>query len=79
MNERHCTGDCMNCHAIQRALCASQMSYYNMRMLETLSKDFFSLKESVDKVNERVEALQNNEATLFNPVGEAQSGDGADE
>lgn len=71
--ESRCNGNCMGCNPFQRQFCASQLSYNNMRMIEQLA-------QLVDKIEGKIEALQNNEALLIDPlVDTAQKGDGAEE
>ena len=73
----HCSGDCMKCNYMQRGLCASQMSLYNMKMLERMEQEFVILKNITRRLDEKLEALQSSEATLFEPVrpeGTAQEG-----
>lgn len=71
MAENKCTGNCMACTVFQRQYCASQLAYSNMRMLELMQQTLTSMQE-------KIEAMQNNEAMLFCPsMIEAQSGDGA--
>jgi len=65
-NQSKCTGNCMACTMFQRQYCASQLAYSNMRMLEQMQKTVIDMKE-------KVEALQNNEATLFDPTAKAPS------
>lgn len=68
-----CTGNCLNCLPAQRTYCAAQHSYSNMKVLDTMMGVVLDLKE-------KIEAMQNNEATLFDPTDvsdTAQSGDGA--
>ena len=80
-NQTKCTGNCMACTILQRQYCASQLAYSNMRMLEQVQKELADIEK-------KIEAMQNNEATLFYPTIEdsvynqqeetiAQSGDGA--
>ena len=63
-----CTGNCMQCTIYQRALCASQVGYYNMKMLETMMQITSSLQHDVNELAEKIEAMQNNEALLFDPA-----------
>ena len=74
-NEFRCTGDCMKCHPNQRQYCAAQISYNTMRM--------------VGEIKAKLDAIQGNEAMLFNPDDVAttshqteqelaQSGEGAE-
>jgi hypothetical protein len=73
----HCTGNCKMCTLFQRQYCASQISYNNMRMLERMEQEIVILKGITRKLNEKLEAIQNNEAMLMDPI--AQEGDGAGE
>ena len=59
----HCTGNCMACTIFQRQYCSSQIAYNNMGLLSDLLKDIADLKE-------KIEAIQNNEGTLINPIDE---------
>ena len=68
--QSRCSGNCMTCNPFQRQFCASQLSYNNMLMMEQMT-------QLVKAIEEKVEALQNNEATLIEPLDTAQSGDGA--
>ena len=71
-NQSRCTGNCMACTIFQRQYCASQLSYSNMKMLEQMQK-------AVAAISEKIEAIQDNEAHVFDPTENiiAQSGDGA--
>lgn len=75
MAENRCTGNCMACTILQRQYCASQLAYSNMRMLE-------QMQSNIEKLSEKIDAMQNNEAALFDPTVEindtAQSEDGAE-
>ena len=63
-----CTGNCMACNQYQRGLCYSQLSYYNMKMLETMVQINVGLQQNVKELKEKIEAMQNNEAMLFDPI-----------
>lgn len=63
----HCTGDCRRCFPMQRAYCASQIAYNNMKLLESLMLSLNSLSQGMHKLNEKVEAFNNSEVMLFNP------------
>lgn len=68
-----CSGDCLRCHPNQRQYCAAQFTFNTMKMVE-------SIQVTVNEMKEKIEAMQNNEALLFDPTqeeNEAQSGDGA--
>ena len=70
-NQSKCTGNCMACTIFQRQYCASQLAYSNMRMLEKLQQVVVSMKENITALSEKVEAMQNNEAMLIDPIGRA--------
>ena len=67
-----CSGNCLNCTPAQRAYCASQHAYSNMQVLDTMMGIVLGLKESVDEMKIKIEALQDNEATLFDPTIEEE-------
>ena len=69
-NTSHCTGDCMKCNQFQRALCSSQVGYYNMKMLELLTQAVTALQEETQKLSEKVAALQESGDALFNPIAQ---------
>lgn len=66
--QSRCTGNCMTCTMYQRGLCSSQLSYYNMKMLETMVQITAGLQQNVKDLSAKIEAIQNNEATLFDPI-----------
>lgn len=86
-NNFKCTGNCLNCLPAQRAYCASQHAYSNMKVLDGMMGIVMELKDSVSALGVKIEALQNNEAMLFDPSEDkqpnqrliTQSGDGVDE
>ena len=55
-----CTGNCMACNQYQRGLCSSQLSYYNMKMLETMVQITAGLQQNVKDLSAKIEAMQNN-------------------
>lgn len=74
-----CSGNCLNCAPAQRAYCASQHAYSNMKvldkMMETLNKiqeDMAVMQGTVQEMAAKIEAIQNSEATVFDPSGEAE-------
>ena len=77
MENYQCTGDCLKCQPAQRAYCASQHSYSNMKLLDRMMEEIISMKGEVRTLSEKIEAIQNNEAMIFNP--NAQEGEGATE
>ena len=72
-----CTGNCMNCTLFQRQYCASQICYNNMRMIGAMASELNTLSKEVKILSLKIETLQNDDDTLFNPI--AQEGDGATE
>ena len=66
--QTRCTGNCMACNQYQRGLCSSQLSYYNMKMLETMVQITAGLQQNVKELGIKIEAMQNNEAMLFAPI-----------
>ena len=64
----HCSGDCLKCFPAQRTLCASQISFYNMRMLAGMEQELVILKNITRRLDEKLQAIQDNEATLFEPA-----------
>ena len=75
-----CSGDCLKCHPNQRQYCASQFTYNSMRMLEDFIGDFKKLVGTVDELKVKIEAIQGNEASIFDPTNHVsditQEGDG---
>ena len=94
-NQFKCSGNCLNCLPAQRAYCASQHAYSNMKVLDMLmevlgkmQEDIAAMQGNVSELAAKIEAIQNNEANIFDPndkdrVGNpnmtiTQSGDGAE-
>ena len=79
-----CSGDCLNCRKLpnerreQWQYCAAQYTYNSMRMLGDMQKAMETMQGSITELKERIEAIQNNEASIIN-VGTdtAQGGVGA--
>ena len=79
-----CSGDCLKCHPNQRQYCASQFTYNSMRMIEDVQKSLISMQGTIEEMKLKIEAIQGNEAMLFDPTSEkltlvqdtAQEGDG---
>ena len=63
-----CTGNCMGCTIMQRQYCASQIAYNNMRMMEDVFADIEKMMTSIGELKAKIEAIQNNEGTLINPL-----------
>lgn len=62
-----CTGDCLKCMPVQRQYCASQHAYSSMRILQAITESLESMKGSIAELQEKVSAIQGNEALLFVP------------
>ena len=60
-NQFKCTGDCLKCTIVQRQYCAAQKAYDNQRLLVELTSAVADLKA-------KIEAIQDNEAHVFNPA-----------
>lgn len=83
-----CSGNCLNCMPAQRAYCASQHAYSNMRVLDTMMNELMAMRGEFKTMAEKIEAIQNSEAAVFDPneltpsmvhTPTAQKGDGAEE
>ena len=93
-NEFRCSGDCLNCRAVnerktQWQYCAAQFSYNALRTIQMMQEAFNAMSGEIKEIREKIEAIQNNEATVFDANAEtlipksvsgaedtAQSGDG---
>ena len=85
-----CSGDCLNCRAVQDRriqwqYCAAQFSYNALRTMQTIQESITLMAGEVKELKEKIEAIQNSEATVFDANTEtlvdtpiAQSGDGAE-
>ena len=62
-----CSGNCMKCLPVQRAYCASQHAYSNMKVLDKLMGEVLEMKGTINNLNERLETMQNSEKEVFNP------------
>ena len=62
-----CSGNCLNCLPAQRAYCASQHAYSNMKVLDAMMQEVLSMKQDVQALSEKIEAIQSNEANVFDP------------
>lgn len=87
-NQFKCSGNCLQCLPAQRAYCSSQHAYSNMKVLDMVAKAVLSMQGEISVIKEKIEAIQNNEANIFDPndkdrVGNpnmtiTQSGDGVE-
>lgn len=72
-NQFKCSGDCLKCHPAQRAYCTSQFTYNTMRMVENLVADVSKTMGTVEILKEKIEAIQNSEAHIFDPTKDEKS------
>lgn len=63
-----CTGDCLRCNIAQRQYCAAQFTYNSMRMLEQMQQSLSALQGTVGELTAKMEAIQGNEASIFDPT-----------
>ena len=92
-NQFRCSGDCLTCRAIndrrvQWQYCAAQFSYNALRTMQAMQETISVMSGEIKELNDKIEAIQNSEATVFDPNKEtssdlsasddtAQQGDGA--
>lgn len=74
-----CSGNCLDCSPAQRAYCASQHAYSNMKVLDAMMQEVLSMKQNVQALSEKIEAIQSNEAKVFDPNMLPKSVSGAEE
>ena len=65
-----CTGNCLGCLPAQRAYCASQHAYSNMKVLDSMMGTLLNMQGDIKSLSEKIEAMQNNEASVFDPTSE---------
>ena len=68
-----CTGNCLGCLPAQRAYCASQHAYSNMKVLDSMMGTILNMQGDIKSLSEKIEAMQNNEASVFDPNTEILS------
>lgn len=74
-----CNGDCLNCRMnpverrTQWQYCATQFTYNTMRMVETIQFSLEAMNVTVSELQSKIEAMQNNEALVFDPTHEEKS------
>lgn len=74
-----CSGDCLQCHANQRAYCASQFTYNSMRMIERMQETLASMQGTVEELKVKIDAIQNNEAYIFDPTKQSNESNELDQ
>ena len=75
-----CTGDCKKCKSMQQwSYCASIHAYSNMKVLDKIMETLLGMKTQIDamqgtvaELSAKIEAIQNGEASVFDPNGEAE-------
>lgn len=68
-----CSGNCLNCLPAQRAYCASQHAYSNMKVLDSMMGIVMGMQGDIKNLAEKIEAIQNSEAHVFDPTQEEKS------
>ena len=75
-----CTGDCKKCKSMQQwSYCASIHAYSNMKVLDKIMETLLGMKAQIDtmqgtvaELSAKIEAIQNGEASVFDPNGEGE-------
>jgi len=74
-----CPGNCLQCLPAQRQYCASQHAYSNMKVLDNIMETLLGMKSQMDamqgtvaELSAKIEAIQNGEASVFDPNGESE-------
>lgn len=72
-----CTGDCLACRAIndrrlQWQYCAAQFSYNALRMIQSMQESLNALAGTVEQMEAKVNAIQDNEAIVFDPNADSK-------
>ena len=70
-----CTGDCLKCLPAQRAYCAAQHAYSNMKVLDMVMAELLAMKGSVEAISQKIDDMQHSEDDIFDPTI-TQKGDG---
>ena len=74
------TGDCLTCRAvtdrkIQWQYCAAQKGLENQRMLMAMTQALENMTGEVRELKEKIRAIQDSEATVFDPSKEPEEAD----
>lgn len=74
-----CPGNCLQCLPAQRQYCASQHAYSNMKVLDKIMETLLEMKSQMDamqgtvaELSAKIEAIQNGEASVFDPNGDGE-------
>lgn len=62
-----CSGNCLSCSPAQRAYCSSQHAYSNMKVLDQMMGIVLGMQSDMRDLKGKIEAIQNNEAMVFEP------------
>lgn len=72
-----CPGNCLQCLPAQRQYCASQHAYSNMKVLDKIMETLLGMKSQIEtmqgtigEMSGKIDAIQNGEASVFDPNGE---------
>ena len=68
-----CNGDCKKCKSMQQwSFCASVHAFSNMKVLDKVMETLSVMQGEVKELAAKIEAIQNCEATVFDPNAEAE-------
>lgn len=73
-NVFRCSGDCINCRKQpgerreQWQYCAAQFTYNSMKILGDMQEQMMAMQNTIEKLSDKIEAIQNCEASVFDPT-----------
>lgn len=78
-----CNGECTSCRRNkepqeqrdQWMYCAAHRSYESMKVVETMQQSLATMIGTVEELKAKIEAIQNNEISIFNPSESPVSSD----
>ena len=70
-NNFKCTGNCMNCLPAQRAYCASQHAYSNMKVLDAVMLQLIDIKQAMTELSDKIETMKMDD-NIFDPSAERE-------
>lgn len=65
-----CSGDCLRCSVAQRQYCSSQFTFNTMRIVQNMQATLNAMQGTIEDLKAKIEAIQNNEAMVFDPTHE---------
>ena len=80
-----CPNDCTKCLRVQREYCSAQKALENQRILISMQDTIKSMSGTIEELRDKINAIQDNEAMVFDHNAEttetdiAQEGGGAEE